>query len=147
MAVKSGIDMSPCRLLEENGRAHFMTRRFDRALGNARHHRQTLCAMNHLDYKKKGTNSSFAHNPKGEWTHQHLMSINGRFKDFALADLLTLADRFGLGSAATVIDQVLTSVVCGSPCPFDDLADVCDPPSSAKNTPQQVKDTQGYWGH
>ena len=141
MATAAGIDMTESKLFEENGRAHFMTKRFDRAPGNVRHHMQTLCAMNHLDYKKKGTNSyeqlfltmdklglpyeqkeeayrrmvfnvvgkncddhsknvsfrlrqghawelapaydiSFAHNPKGEWTHQHLMSINQRFKDF-----------------------------------------------------------------
>ena len=43
MAKAAGITMSPCRLLEENNRAHFMTRRFDRD-GNAKHHVQTLCA-------------------------------------------------------------------------------------------------------
>lgn len=56
MAIEAGIDMSPCRLLEENGRAHFMTRRFDRE-GNQRHHLQTLCAMAHLDYKQVATHS------------------------------------------------------------------------------------------
>lgn len=54
MATASGIAMSPCRLLEENGRAHFMTRRFDRD-GNRKHHLQSLCAMAHLDYKQKAT--------------------------------------------------------------------------------------------
>jgi serine/threonine-protein kinase HipA len=54
MARASGIAMSACRLLEENGRAHFMTRRFDRD-GNRKHHLQTLCAMSHLDYKQKAT--------------------------------------------------------------------------------------------
>ena len=52
MAVEAGIAMEPSRLLEENGRAHFMTRRFDRN-GNKKHHVQTLCAMAHLDYKQK----------------------------------------------------------------------------------------------
>lgn len=56
MASAAGIDMSPCELLEENGRAHFMTRRFDRT-GNTRHHMQTLCAMSHLDYKQVATHS------------------------------------------------------------------------------------------
>jgi serine/threonine-protein kinase HipA len=169
MAKNAGLTMAPCRLLEENGRAHFMTKRFDRAGGNTQHHIQTLCAMNHLDYKRKGTNSyeqlfvtmdklslpyeqkeeafrrmvfnvvgkncddhtknisfrlrqgypwelapaydiSFAHNPNGEWTHQHLMSINGRFKDFTRTDLLALANRFGVGTGAQVIDQVITSI-------------------------------------
>ncbi|WP_150430000.1 type II toxin-antitoxin system HipA family toxin [Dechloromonas sp. CZR5] len=54
MASEAGIAMMPCRLLEENGRAHFMTRRFDRD-GNRKHHMQTLCAMAHLDYKQKAT--------------------------------------------------------------------------------------------
>jgi serine/threonine-protein kinase HipA len=51
MARAAGIAMSDCRLLEENGRAHFMTRRFDRD-GNLKHHTQTLCAMEHLDFKQ-----------------------------------------------------------------------------------------------
>lgn len=38
MAKKAGIDMSRCRLLEENDRAHFMIKRFDRSSGNIGHH-------------------------------------------------------------------------------------------------------------
>lgn len=170
MADAAGINMTECRLLEENGRAHFMTKRFDREGENGRHHLQTLCAMAHLDYKKKGTsaysqlfdtitqlnlpypdledafrrmvfnvmgrncddhtkNFSFrlrkdntawelapaydvthAHNPKGEWTHQHLMSVNGKFKDFTEADLLAEADRFGIGTAKQVIAKVRVAI-------------------------------------
>jgi serine/threonine-protein kinase HipA len=156
--------MSPCRLLEENERAHFMTKRFDRD-GNQKHHLQTLCAMAHLDYKQKGThdynqlflainrldlgygaledafrrmvfnvitancddhtkNISFilregsewelapaydithAHNPYGEWTHQHLMSVNGKFIGITRTDILTVAERFGIGTAQKIINQV-----------------------------------------
>ena len=50
MAIDAGVLMSDCRLLEENGRAHFMTRRFDRIDGD-KVHLQTLCAMDHLDYQ------------------------------------------------------------------------------------------------
>jgi serine/threonine-protein kinase HipA len=50
MAVACGIEMMPSRLLEENGRAHFMTRRFDREDGSTKHHIQTFCAMKHFDY-------------------------------------------------------------------------------------------------
>lgn len=50
MALACGIDMMPCRLLEENGRAHFMTKRFDRDGGSIKHHVQTFCAIKHLDY-------------------------------------------------------------------------------------------------
>jgi serine/threonine-protein kinase HipA len=170
MATAAGIHMSECRLLQENGRAHFMTRRFDREDGNVRHHIQTLCAIAHLDYKKKGANSyaqlfdtmvrlglpyeqkeeafrrmvfnvmarncddhtknfafrlrqghlweltpaydvTFAHSPKSEWTSQHLMSVNGRFKDFREDDLLVEADRFAVGTAPRVIDQVRQAVL------------------------------------
>jgi serine/threonine-protein kinase HipA len=169
MAKAAGIAMSDCRLLQEHGRAHFMTRRFDRDAGGVRHHVQTLCAMSHVDYKKVGANSysqlfdtasrlqlpysdreqifrrmtfnvmaqncddhsknfsfllkrggawelapaydlSFAHNPESAWTHQHLMAVNGKFKDFTYEDLLEVADRFGIGTARRVIDQVRRAI-------------------------------------
>ena len=49
MAVDCEIEMSECRLLEENGRAHFMTKRFDRE-GNVKHHIQSLCGLQHYDF-------------------------------------------------------------------------------------------------
>ena len=169
MAKAAGLDMMECRLLQENGRAHFMTKRFDRSSSGARHHMQTLCAMSHLDYKRKGVNSysqlfstigqlglpyeqkeeafrrmafnvmgrncddhtknisfrlrqghawelapaydvTFAHNPAGEWTSQHLMSVNGKFKDFNEEDLLEVADRFAIGTAKSVISTVRDAI-------------------------------------
>ncbi|MDO9263921.1 MAG: HipA domain-containing protein, partial [Desulfosalsimonadaceae bacterium] len=53
MAMDAGIDMMECRLLEENGRAHFMTRRFDRA-GGEKIHLQSLCGLAHYDYNAAG---------------------------------------------------------------------------------------------
>jgi serine/threonine-protein kinase HipA len=50
MATACGITMMPSRLLEENGRAHFMTRRFDREGGSTKHHIQTFSALKHFDY-------------------------------------------------------------------------------------------------
>lgn len=164
MAIASGIEMSPCRLFEENGRAHFMTKRFDRD-GETKHHLQTLCGLAHLDYRQKAThdasqvfltieqlklgyetkeeafrrialnvmaancddhtkNISFilkqgqgwalapaydvthAYNPTGEWTYQHLMAINGKFKDISREDLLSVADQFGIGTAPTLLANV-----------------------------------------
>ncbi len=52
MATACGIDMMPSRLLEENGRAHFMTKRFDREGSEVKHHIQTFCAMSHFDYNQ-----------------------------------------------------------------------------------------------
>jgi serine/threonine-protein kinase HipA len=174
MAKAAGIDMSECRLLEENARAHFMTRRFDREVINGKtikHHAQTLCAMDHLDFKQRGTHSyaqlfmvvsrlhlgdgaleqvfrrmafnvmarncddhpknfafrleqegnwelapahdvthAHAYNPKGEWTYQHLMSVDGRFKEIARADLMLEADRFGVSRPGDLLEDVRTAL-------------------------------------
>jgi serine/threonine-protein kinase HipA len=50
MAKDAGIQMTECRLLEENGRAHFMTQRFDREHGKGKLHVQSFCAMAHYDF-------------------------------------------------------------------------------------------------
>lgn len=50
LAKACGIEMTECSLLEENGRAHFMTRRFDRE-GGRKIHMQTLCGMAHYDFR------------------------------------------------------------------------------------------------
>lgn len=52
MAKACQIDMMESRLLEENGRAHFMTKRFDREGGDQKYHVQTLCAMQHYDFNQ-----------------------------------------------------------------------------------------------
>jgi serine/threonine-protein kinase HipA len=52
MAKDAGIDMMECRLLEENGRAHFMTKRFDREAGKGKLHVQTFCAIAHYDFNE-----------------------------------------------------------------------------------------------
>jgi serine/threonine-protein kinase HipA len=50
MAKDCGITMTECRLLEDHGRAHFMTRRFDRPDHNSKLHMVTLCGLCHYDY-------------------------------------------------------------------------------------------------
>lgn len=50
MAKDAGITMTDCELLKENGRAHFMTRRFDRLENNEKVHMQSFCAMQHFDF-------------------------------------------------------------------------------------------------
>ncbi len=52
MAKACGIEMAECRLMEENGRAHFMTKRFDRTDNGEKYHMQTLCGIAHLDYNQ-----------------------------------------------------------------------------------------------
>ena len=74
MARAAGIDISECRLLEENERAHFITRRFDRLrnrrqtldnsvdsnpakLNHVKLHMQSLHALAHYDFNKVGAYS------------------------------------------------------------------------------------------
>jgi serine/threonine-protein kinase HipA len=57
MAVDCGIEMTECRLLEEHGRAHFMTRRFDRVPDQGKIHVQTFCALQHFDFNNVGSYS------------------------------------------------------------------------------------------
>lgn len=57
MAAAAGIAMSDCRLFEENGRRHFMTKRFDRPTGNAKLHLQSLGAIAHYDFNQAGAYS------------------------------------------------------------------------------------------
>jgi serine/threonine-protein kinase HipA len=149
-----------------------LTRRFDRDVVRGetiKHQVQTLCAMNHLDYKQGGThaysqlfmtvsqqglgddaiqqtflrmafnvmsrnydghtkNFSFllkqgrswelapaydvthAHNPKSEWTYQHLMSVNGKIDGMTRADLLTEADRFGVPRKQGLLGDVRSAL-------------------------------------
>ncbi|HLO42258.1 MAG TPA: HipA domain-containing protein, partial [Phycisphaerales bacterium] len=57
MARTAGISMPECRLFEENGRRHFMTRRFDRLAEGEKMHMQSLGALAHLDLNDPSANS------------------------------------------------------------------------------------------
>ena len=54
MAQDAGLEMSECRLHQEGGRSHFMTRRFDRDASGRKHHMQSLGALQHFDYNMPG---------------------------------------------------------------------------------------------
>lgn len=54
MARDCGIEMNECRLFEENGRQHFMTRRFDRLANGTKLHMQSLGALAHYDFNLAG---------------------------------------------------------------------------------------------
>ena len=64
MAVAAGVEMNDCRLLEESGRAHFMTRRFDRDIHGGKVHMQSLCALGHYDF-----------NAAGEYGYEQVFSV------------------------------------------------------------------------
>ncbi len=168
MARAAGIEMTECRLLEENGRAHFMTRRFDREDGEKRH-LQSLCGIAHYDYNAAGVygyeqvfavmrrlhlaraeavqqyrrmlfnvvarnqddhtkNIAFlmgrdgrwhlapafdliyAHNPKGRWTSQHQMTINGKRDDFTRADLVAVGESISISRPGDILDEIVSVV-------------------------------------
>jgi len=54
MAIEAGIRMMPSRLHFESGRAHFMTRRFDRTERGGKRHYQSLAALMHFDFNQAG---------------------------------------------------------------------------------------------
>ena len=57
MAQDAGIIMPETRLHEENGRAHFMVKRFDRDASGGKRHMQSLAALRHFDYNNSGAYS------------------------------------------------------------------------------------------
>jgi len=57
MAIEAGIKMSECRLHNEGGRSHFMTKRFDRITKGGKRHMQTLGAIAHYDYNQPASYS------------------------------------------------------------------------------------------
>jgi serine/threonine-protein kinase HipA len=57
MAQAAGIEMTDCRLLHENGRSHFVTRRFDRTDDGGKLHLQSLCGLAHFDFNMAGAYS------------------------------------------------------------------------------------------
>ena len=52
----------------------------------------------------------YAYNPSGDWTYQHLMSVNGKFQQIRREDLLQVADRFQIGSASQLLKEVRAAV-------------------------------------
>ncbi len=168
MARAAGIGMTECRLLEENGRAHFMTRRFDRQ-GGEKLHLQSLCGIAHYDYNAAGIygyeqvfgvmrrlrlakaeavqqyrrmlfnvvarnqddhtkniaflmgrdgrwrlapafDMMYAHNPKGQWTGQHQMTINGKRDHFTRADLIAVGQSIGVSQPGEILDEIVSVV-------------------------------------
>ena len=57
IAKACGVEMTECRILEENGRQHFMTRRFDRGSDGSKRFVQTFAALAHFDYYESGHHS------------------------------------------------------------------------------------------
>jgi len=117
MAQAAGIGMSECRLFEENGRRHFMTRRFDRSEDGGKLHMQSLCAIAHFDYNQPGAygyeqafrvmrqlNLSMAEIE--QQFRRMVFNILGRNQDDHVKNIAYLMDRAGNWRLAPAFDLV-----------------------------------------
>jgi serine/threonine-protein kinase HipA len=115
MARDAGIRMSDCDLLEEQGRRHFMTRRFDRLPGGDKLHMQSLCAMGHYDFNLAGANSyeqalmlirqlGLPMVDLEEMYRRMAFNVIGRNQDDHVKNIAFLMDRQGQWSLAPAFD-------------------------------------------
>ena len=171
MAIAAGVTVAEHRLLEEGGRRHFMTKRFDRLPGGGKLHMQSLAAIAHFDFNDRNAYSyeqalfvmrrlglpmkaieeqfrrmafniiarnqddhvkniaflmdrtgawslspafdiTWSHNPVGEWTARHQMSMNGKRDAFSLEDFQACAQTASLNRShvVTILKEVQAAV-------------------------------------
>lgn len=117
MALGAGIVMNPCRLFEENGRAHFMTRRFDRDSDGGKVHMQSLCALAHYDFNAAGEYGyeqalaviqrlNLGHPALREMFRRMVFNVLARNQDDHTRNIAFLMDRQGEWSLAPAFDLV-----------------------------------------
>lgn len=117
MARAAGLEMTECRLLEENGRRHFMTRRFDRPDDGGKLHMQTVGALEHVSYNEPGTYSYeqvlFLIRRLGLGTpdveqqfRRMVFNVVARNQDDHVKNIAFLMDRAGAWSLAPAYDVV-----------------------------------------
>jgi serine/threonine-protein kinase HipA len=115
MAAAGGIHMEACRLLEEGGRRHFMTRRFDRLADGGKLHMQSLAALAHFNYNDPLAHSyeqAFAvmralHLPQSQIAQQFrrvVFNIVARNHDDHVKNIAFLMDRRGLWRLSPAFD-------------------------------------------
>ena len=117
MAREVGISMADCRLHEEGGRAHFMTRRFDRTPTGGKLHMQTLAALRHFDFNQPRAYSyeqaietirrlGLGHPAREEMVRRALLNIVIRNQDDHVKNIAFLMDKAGTWSLAPAYDVV-----------------------------------------
>lgn len=115
MAKGAGIAMTECRLLEESGRRHFMTRRFDR-VGGSKLHMQSLGALAHLDFNQAGAHSyeqalmvirqlGLGMDAVEQQFRRAVFNIIARNQDDHVKNIAFLMDRSGAWSLAPAFDM------------------------------------------
>lgn len=115
MARAAGVEMAESRLLEENGRRHFMTRRFDRPDDGDKLHMQTLGALEHVSYNEPGTYSyeqalllvrrlGLATPAAEQLFRRMVFNVVARNQDDHVKNVAFLMDRSGAWSLAPAYD-------------------------------------------
>lgn len=117
MARAAGITMSDCHLLEESGRAHFMTRRFDRTPDGDKLHLQSLCGIAHMDFNQAGAYSyeqafqvtrrlALPQPDSAQLYRRALFNIHARNHDDHTKNISFLMDRTGTWHLAPAYDVI-----------------------------------------
>jgi len=117
IAVAAGINMTKCRIFSENGRNHFMTRRFDRKANGEKIHKQSLCAMAHYDFNMAGAYSyeqalmvirqlGLPMRSIEEMFRRMAFNIIGRNQDDHVKNIAFLMDKAGTWSLAPAFDLI-----------------------------------------
>ena len=115
MAAAAGVTVAEHRLLEEGGRRHFMSRRFDRGPQGAKLHMQSLAAMAHLDFNDRFANSYeqalFTMRRLGlppaaleEQLRRMIFNVVARNQDDHVKNIAFLMDRAGAWSLSPAFD-------------------------------------------
>jgi serine/threonine-protein kinase HipA len=115
MARAAGIEMSECRLFEENGRSHFMTRRFDRGPAGEKRFMQTLCGVAHMDFNQAGAYSyeqalqvcerlGLERSERLQLFRRMVFNVMGRNQDDHTKNIAFMMDKAGRWSLAPAYD-------------------------------------------
>src|SRR5580704_12113335 len=115
MAADADIEMSECRLLEEGGRRHFMTRRFDRLSDGGKLHMQSLAALAHFDFNSAGANSyeqafdvikrlGLSMHAREQQFRRMIFNVIGRNQDDHVKNIAFLMDKTGAWSLSPAFD-------------------------------------------
>jgi serine/threonine-protein kinase HipA len=115
MAADAGIEMSECRLMEEGGRRHFMTRRFDRLSDGGKLHMQSLAALAHFDFNSAGAYSyeqafdvikrlGLSMHAREQQFRRMIFNVIGRNQDDHVKNIAFLMDKTGAWSLSPAFD-------------------------------------------
>lgn len=115
LAKECNITMADCRLFSENGRNHFMTKRFDRLDDGQKIHMQSLGALAHFDYNQSDAYSyeqafqvmdrlNLGQKSREQLFRRMAFNIVARNQDDHVKNISFLMDRQGTWSLAPAYD-------------------------------------------